>query len=182
MNTSLSPHHIAWNGSRGASRTSNSIYSWPQSIVHNGSGWKAAQMKNYFYGKDARNRYDGRQPNILSAHETAAHPGSRGTARCLWRTDWTKRIDLQRIAWCCMRSVTTTPSIFISCTDFGRTISEGSREADSRAAGRLCRFSPRWQREQNNRTGKTSTPGHANIHSALGKAMTRVMKSTLGVE
>jgi hypothetical protein len=36
---------------------------------------------------------------------------------------------------CCIRRVTTTRSVFTTCTGFFRTISEGSRDADSRAAG-----------------------------------------------
>jgi hypothetical protein len=43
----------------------------------------------------------------------------------------TKRRARQRTAWCCIRGATTTPSIFTTCTGFTRTISEGSRDADS---------------------------------------------------
>ena len=50
----------------------------------------------------------------------------------------TKRRALGRTAWSCIRRVTTTPSSFTTCTGFIRTISEGSRDADSRSAGGLA--------------------------------------------
>ena len=47
----------------------------------------------------------------------------------------TKRHARRRTAWCCIRTATTTPSIFITCTVFGRTISVGGRDAGCRSAG-----------------------------------------------
>src|SRR6202047_5541518 len=47
----------------------------------------------------------------------------------------TKRRARRRTAWCFIRRVTTTRSNFIACMGFNRTISEGSRDADRRAAG-----------------------------------------------
>jgi hypothetical protein len=51
----------------------------------------------------------------------------------------TKRRVLRRTAWCCIRRATTTQSSFTTCMGFIRTISEGSRDADSRAAGEARR-------------------------------------------
>jgi hypothetical protein len=46
-------------------------------------------------------------------------------------TSPTKRRGRRRTAWCCIRRATTTRSNFTTCTVFGRTISEGSRDAES---------------------------------------------------
>jgi hypothetical protein len=109
-------------------------------------------------GGGARKRYGGRRrdhshwPRNSGASKRsrgAAKPAanSSGTARTCGEPSITisvsratpmsatKRRALQRTAWCCIRRATTTRSIFIACTVFGRTISEGSRDADSRAAG-----------------------------------------------
>jgi hypothetical protein len=46
----------------------------------------------------------------------------------------TKRHALRRTAWSCIRRATTTRSIFIACTGFIRTISEGSRKRNQEKA------------------------------------------------
>jgi hypothetical protein len=43
----------------------------------------------------------------------------------------TKRRALGRTAWSCIRTATTTRSSFTTCMNFIRTISEGSRDAES---------------------------------------------------
>jgi hypothetical protein len=62
---------------------------------------------------------------ILSGAIEPAQARFGGTNACARR----------RTACCCVRRATTTRSSFITCTDFGRTISEGNRDANSRAAG-----------------------------------------------